>query len=80
MARLNRGTGPEADAILVALERMRWMYGHDLNARHVWVNLTEFNARIFEGGAQIFETRAVIGKANGEFDTLTKEILKDASK
>ena len=69
VSRLNRGTGPEADAILVALERMRWMYGHDLNARHVWVNLTEFNARIFEGGAQIFETRAVIGKANGEFDT-----------
>lgn len=69
VARLNRGTSPEADAILVALERMRWMYGHDLNARHVWVNLTEFNARIFEGGAQIFETRAVIGKANGEFDT-----------
>lgn len=69
VARLNRGTGPEADAILVALERMRWMYGHDLNARHVWVNLTEFNARIFERGQQVFETRTVIGKANGEFDT-----------
>src|SRR5690606_33224774 len=25
VARLNRGTGPEAEAILVALERMRWM-------------------------------------------------------
>lgn len=67
--RLNRGTGPEADAILVALERMRWMYGHDLNARHVWVNLTEFNARIYERGEEVFETRAVIGKANQEFET-----------
>lgn len=69
VARLNRGTGPEAEAILVALERMRWMAGHDLNARHVWVNLPEYNARIFEGGREIFETRAVIGKANREFET-----------
>lgn len=69
VARLNRGTDAETDAILVALERMRWMYGQDLNARHVWVNLPEFTARIFEGGRQIFETRVVIGKANQEFET-----------
>ena len=69
VARLNRGTGPEADGILVALERMRWMQGHDLNARHVWVNLPEFNARIYEGGREVFETRVVIGKANQEFET-----------
>lgn len=69
VARLNRGTGPEAEAILVALERMRWMRGHDLNARHVWVNLPEFNARIYENGREVFETRVVIGKANREFET-----------
>ncbi len=69
VARLNRGTGPEAEAILVALERMRWMSGHDLNARHVWVNLPEFNAHIRENGREIFATRAVIGKANQEFET-----------
>ncbi|SFO90808.1 Murein L,D-transpeptidase YcbB/YkuD [Paracoccus pantotrophus] len=69
VARLNRGTGPESEAILVALERMRWMAGHDLNARHVWVNLPEFNARIYENGREIFETRVVIGKANREFET-----------
>lgn len=69
IARLNRGTGPEADAILVALERMRWMNGFDLNARHVWVNLPEFNARIYDQGREVFETRVVIGKANQEFET-----------
>lgn len=69
VARLNRGTGPEAEAILVALERMRWMRGHDLAARHVWVNLPEFNARIYENGQEIFETRVVVGKANREFET-----------
>ena len=69
VARLNRGTGPGTDAILVALERMRWMAGHDLNARHVWVNLPEYNARIIENGREVFETRTVIGKANQEFET-----------
>lgn len=55
--------------ILISLERMRWLAGHDLNARHVWVNLPEFNARILEGGRQVFETRAVIGKHGSEFRT-----------
>lgn len=69
LARLNGGAPAGADAILVALERMRWMAGHDLKARHVWVNLPEYKARIFDGGRQIFETRTVIGKANREFET-----------
>src|SRR5690606_40060282 len=69
VARLNRGAGPEAAAILVALERMRWMRGHDLNARHVWVNLPEFNARIHENGQEVFQTRVVIGKADADFET-----------
>ena len=69
VARINRGPGAEAAPILAALERMRWMYGHDLNARHVWVNLPEFNARIYEAGQEIFETRVVIGKAKPDFET-----------
>jgi len=69
VARLNRGSAPEDAAILVALERMRWMRGHDLNARHVWVNLPEFQARIYEQGRQVFETRVVVGKADPEFET-----------
>jgi murein L,D-transpeptidase YcbB/YkuD len=48
---------------------MRWMAGQDLNARHVWVNLPEYNARIMENGREVFETRTVIGKANQEFET-----------
>ncbi|WP_347266579.1 L,D-transpeptidase family protein [Paracoccus sp. (in: a-proteobacteria)] len=69
LARLNRGRGPESDAILVALERMRWMRGHDLQARHVWVNLPAFSASIHENGRELFQTRTVIGKANQEFET-----------
>lgn len=66
---LNHGRGEANPAILVALERMRWMTGHDLNARHVWVNLPEYNARIMEGGHEVFVTRVVIGKAKVDFET-----------
>ena len=66
---LNHGRGAADPAILVALERMRWMNGHDLNARHVWVNLPEYSARIMENGQEVFQTRVVIGKAQADFET-----------
>jgi len=69
IARLNRGVGPEATAILVALERMRWMQDQDLSIRHVWVNLPTFNAAIVENGEPVFSTRVVIGKADDTLET-----------
>ncbi|MDP5308115.1 L,D-transpeptidase family protein [Paracoccus spongiarum] len=55
--------------IAVALERMRWMGGEDLQARHIWVNIPEFRARIFDGGQQVFDTRVVVGKTAGDLQT-----------
>lgn len=70
VARINRKqAGSQDHGILVALERMRWMVGHDPNARQVWVNLPEFNARILDGGAEVFLTRTVIGKSTDDFRT-----------
>ena len=69
VARLNGGPSEGSAAILVALERMRWMHGRDPMARQVWVNLPEYTARILDGGQQVFETRVVIGKADPEFET-----------
>lgn len=66
---LNRGAGPRTRALLMALERMRWMNGHDLSARHVWVNLPEFNARIVDHGRTEFETRVVVGKTDADMQT-----------
>ncbi len=60
--RLNGGPGSAPRDLLIALERMRWLNGHDLNARLIWVNLPEFNVRVMEGGRTVFESRAVIGK------------------
>ena len=34
----------------------------DRAARHVWVNLPDFTARIVDHGRTVFETRVVIGK------------------
>ncbi len=48
-------------SILVAMERERWL-NIDRGRRHIWVNLTDFTARIVDNGKVTFETRSVIGK------------------
>lgn len=48
-------------AILVAMERERWM-NIERGKRHIWVNLTDFTATIVDGGKVTFRTRSVIGK------------------
>ncbi|SEH67111.1 L,D-transpeptidase family protein [Paracoccus alkenifer] len=67
--RLNGGKGADSRDLLIALERMRWMNGHDLNARMIWVNLPEFNVRVKDGGRTIYESRAVIGKDRDDWRT-----------
>jgi len=61
LAEINRSPEDRLEAVLVALERMRWMNGTDLGARHVWVNLPDFTARIVDHGRTTFETVVVIG-------------------
>lgn len=68
VARLNRSAKSDP-AILVALERMRWMNGQDPMARQVWVNLPEFTARVMQDGREEFSTRVVIGKADPDYET-----------
>jgi murein L,D-transpeptidase YcbB/YkuD len=49
-------------SVIVALERLRWLGDAPRGARHIWVNLPEFMARIVDEGRTTFKTRAVIGK------------------
>ncbi|RVT84417.1 murein L,D-transpeptidase [Rhodobacteraceae bacterium CCMM004] len=58
---LNRGPDHRLGQVLVAMERERWL-NRDLGERHIWVNLTDFKARIVDRGEVTFETRSVIGK------------------
>ena len=49
-------------SVLVAMERERWNNADGgLGDRHIWVNLTDFTARIVDDGRITFETRSVIG-------------------
>ena len=58
---INIGPEERLKSVIVAMERERWMH-IDREAKHVWVNLPDFRAKIIEGGKTIFETRVVIGK------------------
>jgi murein L,D-transpeptidase YcbB/YkuD len=61
LAELNRGPEDRLKSVIVALERERWM-DYDRSARHIWVNLPDFTAKIVDHGRTVFETRVVIGK------------------
>lgn len=60
LSELNVDPAARLASILVALERERWM-NMDRGARHVWVNLTDFTAKIIDNGQVTFETRSVVG-------------------
>lgn len=66
--RLNAGSPPAARAILVAMERWRWL-PDDLGRRHIWVNLPEYSGRLVEDGEVTLETRVVIGKNDPDLRT-----------
>jgi murein L,D-transpeptidase YcbB/YkuD len=61
LAEVNKGPRERLKSVIVAMERERWMK-HDRSARHIWVNLPDFTARIIDHGRPVFETRVVIGK------------------
>lgn len=62
IAALNVPADERLQSVLVALERLRWIGDAPRGARHVWVNLPDFTAKIIDHGRVTFSTRAVIGK------------------
>ncbi|MEJ8560736.1 L,D-transpeptidase family protein [Yoonia sp. GPGPB17] len=53
---------PEARlrSIIVAMERERWI-NRPRGERHIWVNITDFTAKIYDNGVETFSTRSVVG-------------------
>jgi murein L,D-transpeptidase YcbB/YkuD len=47
-------------SVYVALERERWM-NIERGKRHIWVNITDFTAKIIDNDKVTFETRSVVG-------------------
>ncbi|MDP1669472.1 L,D-transpeptidase family protein [Phaeovulum sp.] len=62
MREVNRDPEERLRAIVVAMERLRWMYGTERGARHVWVNLPDFTAKIIDDGKVTFQTVTVVGQ------------------
>ena len=61
IAQINVSPEDRLKSVLVALERERWL-NIDRGDRYVWVNLTDFSAKIIDHGKVTFATRSVIGK------------------
>lgn len=66
IAQINVPTEGRLKSVMVAMERERWMNGVVRGKRHVWVNITDFHARIIDDGKVTFKTRSVVGKNTGD--------------
>ena len=60
LAAINIEPATRLSQIIVAMERERWI-NMPKGKRHVWVNLTDFHARIVDNGKVTFQTRSVVG-------------------
>lgn len=60
MAEINVQPQTRLTQIVVAMERERWI-NMPLGKRHIWVNITDYHARIVDNGKTTFETRSVVG-------------------
>ena len=60
LAEINIGPEARLRSVVVAMERERWL-NIDRGRRHIWVNLTDYTAKIIDNGKVTFETRAVVG-------------------
>lgn len=63
VAEMNVSPEERLKSVIAAMERERWM-NIDRGKRHIWVNLTDFTAKIIDDGRVTFATRAVVGAQN----------------
>lgn len=62
LATLNASAEDRLQAVVAALERLRWMGQTDLSGRYIWVNQPDFTVQIMDQGEVVFDSRVVIGK------------------
>ena len=69
VAALNVEAEQRLRAVVVAMERLRWMGNDPRGERHIWVNLPEYVARVMDGGKATFRTRVVVGKVGADTES-----------
>ena len=60
LEQINVSVTRRLQSVIVAMERERWI-NMPLGARHVWVNLADFTAKIVDHDRVTFQTRSVVG-------------------
>jgi murein L,D-transpeptidase YcbB/YkuD len=60
LAEINKQPQERLQSIIVAMERERWI-NRPRGERYIWVNITDFTAKIFDNGVETFSTRSVVG-------------------
>ena len=68
MAALNVEPEERLRAIIVALERERWL-NIERGDRHIWVNLADFHTRIVDFDQVTFETVSIVGARSSDMQT-----------
>ncbi len=71
LTELNTPAAQRLESVLVAMERERWLNNVERGDRYVWVNLTDFTAKIMDFDTVTFQTKSVIGA--GDFERQTYE-------
>jgi murein L,D-transpeptidase YcbB/YkuD len=61
--------------IIANMERWRWV-PRDLGKAHVVLNIPDYTLRVYNGGAQIWMTRVVVGKPGSHATPLLSETMK----
>ncbi len=70
LSQINSTVQDRLKSVMVAMERERWINKPDgLGNRHVLVNITDFQARLFDDGKLTFETRSVVGHPDRDRQT-----------
>ena len=69
VAALNASPEDRLKAVIVAMERIRWLGNAPLGARHIWVNQPAFVAQIVDDGAVTFQTKVVIGRVGKDTES-----------
>ena len=57
---INATASKRLSQVIVAMERERWT-NMPRGKRHIWVNITDFHAKIVDDGKVTFQTRSVVG-------------------
>ena len=61
LGQINIDPATRLTQIMVAMERERWL-NMPRGKRHIWVNITDYHARVVDDGKVTFKTRSVVGR------------------